>query len=276
MYISPIKVEDVCYLLLKKTDDGVVWFSSLLVFSYPGWQCLALKVQLPLMIRMHNNSSQILAPPWCLCHLVFVRRKDRCWCFFGCLVDVFDFCPLLSRVFLGVKHVFTRGKLWKIHWKNRINEFWCKISCWLAIGMSFSKKKKLFKRSIGNIQFTKKVKCESFTGPLCSVLVKHFHLSGKRTQGLRTERLKLRCEKSARLMGLTCDHCWWQPEIRRLQRTSWGTGSWNPIIYKVLAPSRWLALGFQPSTVSWATARDILNRQMWAKPWCFRNMDAGM
>ena len=30
--------------------------------------------------------------------------------------------------------------------------------------------------------------------------------------------------------------------------TSWGVGSWNPSIYKVLAPSkRWLALGFCPS-----------------------------
>ncbi len=44
-------------------------------------------------------------------------------------------------------------------------------------------------------------------------------------------------------------YCWWVPEIRE-QLTSWGKGRKYPIIYKVLAPSkRWLALGFQPSTV---------------------------
>ena len=35
--------------------------------------------------------------------------------------------------------------------------------------------------------------------------------------------------------------CWWQPEIRRSPSTSWGKGSWNPILYQVFVyiPGGW-------------------------------------
>ena len=107
-------------------------------FYTPGWQCLAQNVQLPLMIRMHNSSSQILAPPWCLCHLDLVV-SGRGFFFVGFIICFFS-------VFLRGQFLTQVNSGTSIERIGCVNGFWCKTSCWLAIGL---KRKEIFSWSIG-------------------------------------------------------------------------------------------------------------------------------
>ena len=112
-------------------------------FLHPGWQCLAQNVQLPLMIRMHNSSSQILAPPWCLCHLDLV--------IWGRGFFLLDLWFAFSVFFWGDNFCQQVNSGTSIERIGCVNGFWCKTSCWPAIGL---KRKETFSWSIGRIPCT--------------------------------------------------------------------------------------------------------------------------